>query len=91
MAEPEKPGRAKTTAGNLRAEIAQNYRFREDQQHLVGTKWGAYQAVTAYTTHDAKTRATKGKDKAEARTERRILDALDGNSFADKAWQLLTV
>jgi phage/plasmid-like protein (TIGR03299 family) len=79
-------GRAVRNAERVREAIATAYRATPDLANIIGTRWGALQAVTTYVDHVQPTRATAGRSQQEARFER----ATEPAALKDRALVLLT-
>jgi phage/plasmid-like protein (TIGR03299 family) len=58
-----------------------------DNANVENTAWGALQAVTRYTTHDARTRKTSGRTESDAAFER----ITGQHDLVDRAYRLLTL
>ena len=62
------------------------YRGADDQQEIVGTAWGLFNAVVAHHDHQASGRVRRGTDPAEARMGRILLR----DNITDRAFALLS-
>lgn len=67
---PEEKGPAQTIAETRRTEITRIYREEPDQQPILGTAWGIYNAVAAYNDHFVPSRNTSASTAEESRFER---------------------
>ena len=69
--DPTSGGRAVRNAERVREAIATAYTATPDLANIIGTRWGALQAVAAYVDYTQPTRATASRSHQEARFEPR--------------------
>lgn len=86
---PAEKGRGRTMALQTQDRIRDIYYQAPDQRDIVGTAWGALNAVTAYWDHDVPTRIQNGADAAENRAMR-IWFSSAARSMPERAMALLS-
>jgi len=80
----DKDGKSATMAQNTQQEIADVYYGEPTQADIVGTAWGAFQAVTFYVDHLQPTRVSLGSD-----AENRFRRSLEAKNLAHRAMAVL--